>query len=201
MLRPRNRTPTTSAEPVKGRQGRAGNEEPRGAEKRGRTALHSAFYKPRAKGGVTTRKRRAVARILLLYWATGALAMSCQAPGAGNDLSLPSGSTRVFNGGSSTSGMSLHPGPERAQSTVRMPNSNGHSPPPMGPPHEPKCTPGPHTKLLDRPSRDHSSPPLSCHVLANGRGSYQFCMLTRNIPLRDAVELLTSVARPPHHVV
>ena len=45
------------------------------------------FYKPRVNCGAMTRKRCAVAQILLLYWATAARAMPCQAPGleAGSD--------------------------------------------------------------------------------------------------------------------
>ena len=45
------------------------------------TAPRYHFYKPRFKGGAMTRKRRAVARILLLYWATVALSTPCQVPG------------------------------------------------------------------------------------------------------------------------
>ena len=45
------------------------------------TALHYPFYEPRAKGGAMTGKRHAVAQILLLQWATAALAMPFQAPG------------------------------------------------------------------------------------------------------------------------
>ena len=44
---------------------------------RERTASRSAFYKPRVKGGVTT-------RIALPYWATTVIAPPCQAPGAGS---------------------------------------------------------------------------------------------------------------------
>ena len=41
------------------------------------TALRSPFYKPRVNCWVMTGKRRAVVRILLLYWATVVLDMPC----------------------------------------------------------------------------------------------------------------------------
>ena len=40
------------------------------------------FYEPQAKNGARTGKRRAVAQILLLYWARAAPTMPRQAPGS-----------------------------------------------------------------------------------------------------------------------
>ena len=51
----------------------------RAESKESLTAPRSPFYKPRAKGGVMSRKRSAVAPILL-YWTTAARSMPCQAP-------------------------------------------------------------------------------------------------------------------------
>ena len=45
------------------------------------TAPHYPLYKLQAKGGMRTGKRRAVAQIMHLYWATVAQAMHRQVPG------------------------------------------------------------------------------------------------------------------------
>ena len=112
---------------LKDEEARSGNHTPivfrrrvrQGEKRESLTALRFPFYRPQAKGGAMTRKRRAVSQILLLYWATAARAMPCQTPGleTGSDaFQFRHGSELLTLHGACS--LSQHPGAERAPSAV-----------------------------------------------------------------------------------